>query len=298
MSKKIASIIVTAVLLVSLVLLVGNVAAQVSPPDFPACSQQDGPGDRAHYESGLHQIPGGGLLEGSDDVYTLGSGNYLQCYCPTEGDEGNQTDWWRIEELSQEEIDQFLAQGWLFEENGLQWNLEDASYLARNSESSCAEPTPTPTPTNTPTPTPTPGDEPESRCSALSASPIDGSAPLTVKFNGSGFDEDGDIKRYRFDFGDSSGGQPQVWEQEESEAFHRYENAGTYTAGLHVQDSRGNWRNGQEACRIEIEVNGKPQVLAATITQLPKTGVPAPLVLGLTAISGLGAYLYKRFKLA
>lgn len=286
--------------------LVTAANANVSPPDFPVCSSQSEDGDKAHYDFGLHQILGAGLVEGSDDVYSLGDGNYLQCYCPVEGDDGLpaqsgiQTAWWRIGELTQEEIDKFIGEDWILV-NGLQWNLDDALYLGKNSDHSCAEPTPTPTntltPTPTVTPTPTPGDEPESRCSSISASPTEGTAPLTVKFNGSGFDEDGDIKKYRFDFGDSSGGQPQVWEQEESEAWHRYENDGSYTASLHVQDSRGNWRNGQADCRIEIEVNGKPRVLAATVTSLPKTGAPLGIVFGLSTLSGLGAYLYKRFKL-
>ena len=111
------------------------------------------------------------------------------------------------------------------------------------------------------------------------------------------FDEDGDIKKYRFDFGDSSGGQPQDWEQEESEAWHRYENDGKFIASVHVQDSRGNWRNGNDDCRVEIEVNDKPKVLSATVTRLPKTGAPLGIVFGLTSLSGIGAYLYKRFKL-
>ena len=282
--------------------LVSTANAEVSPPEFPVCSEQSGDGDKAHYDFGLHQILDAGLVEGADDVFSLGDGNYLQCYCPVEGDDGIQTFWWRIGDLAQEEIDKFVSEGWILV-NGLQWNLDDAWYLGKNSYNSCAEPTPTPTstptptPTNTPTPTPTPGDEPESRCSSLSASPVEGTAPLTVKFNGSGFDEDGDIKKYRFDFGDSSGGQSQEWEQEESEAWHRYENEGKYIAALHVQDSRGNWRNGHEDCRIEIEVNGKPKVLSATVTRLPKTGAPLGIMFGLSSLSGLGAYLYKRFKL-
>ena len=280
--------------------LVSTASAEVFPPDYLSCTEQTPPGDYEHYDYGWHQIVGqGGLIEGADDVYTLSESNYLQCFCSVD-DEGIESIWWEVSGLSQVEIDQYLAQGWYLE-NGLQWNLVDTMYLVKNVEYVCAEPTPTPTPTltptGTPTLTPTPGDEPESRCSSLSASPVEGTAPLTVKFNGSGFDEDGDIKKYRFDFGDSSGGQPQEWEQEESEAWHRYENEGKYIASLNVQDSRGNWRNGQEDCRIEIEVNDKPKVLSATVTRLPKTGAPLGIVFGLTSLSGIGAYLYKRFKL-
>lgn len=302
MRKKIKLLFTAAASFVSL-FLATSVSANVSPPNFPSCEQKifSEKGDWAHYDFGVHGIPGIGNFEGSDDVYTLDSGNFLQCFCPVEGSNGFQTNWWNIgvKELSQEEIDEFVAQGWHFEASGTGWNLSDDPYLVRNSEISCVEPTPTPTPTATPTPTPTPtpGPEPESRCSSLSASPVEGTAPLTVRFNGSGFDEDGEIKRYRFDFGDASGGQPQVWEQDGPEAFHRYENPGEYVTSLHVKDSRGNWRNGQESCRVEIEVNGKPKVLAAVVTQLPKTGAPISVVLGLTALSGVGAYLYKRFKI-
>jgi len=285
----------------ALVLLVSTVYAEVSPPTFPSCSLQSGSGDIANYDNGLHQIVGAGLLEGADDVYSQANGNALQCFC-AEGDSGIQTVWWRIGDLTSQEIEGFLSQGWV-QENGLQWNLENTNYLAKNSEFSCAEPTPTPTltptptPTSTPTPTPTPGDEPESSCSALSASPSEGTAPLTIRFNGSGFDEDGKIKKYRFDFGDASGGQPQVWEQEGSEAFHRYEHAGTFKATLSVQDSRNNWRDGSNSCRIEIKVSDKPKVLTATVTSLPKTGAPLSIMLVLTTLSGTGAYLYKRFRL-
>ena len=299
MSNKI-KLLITSLATAALIGVVSTVNAEVSPPTFPSCSLQTGNGDIAHFESGIHQIVGGGLLDGSDDVYSQASGNALQCFCPVAGDNGIQTNWWRIGDLTSEEIEEFVSQGWILD-NGLQWNLQDSNYLAKNSEFSCAEPTPTPTPTPTTTPiptvTPTPGPEPESSCSTLSASPSEGTASLTVRFNGSGFDEDGKIKRYRFDFGDASGGQPQVWEQDGPEAFHRYEFAGTYRAKLSVQDSRNNWRDSENNCTIEVKVSGKPQVLTATVTSLPKTGVPLSLVLGLTALSGTGAYLYKRFRL-
>lgn len=85
-------------------------------------------GDVVHYENGSHQIVGGGLLEGSDDVYTLSDGNYLQCFCGLDG-QGIQTFWWRT---SIEELD-----GW-FSLNGLQWNLGNYHYLAQNSLYDCS----------------------------------------------------------------------------------------------------------------------------------------------------------------
>jgi hypothetical protein len=135
-------------------------------PNFPACSELiDNPGNHASYTEGWHQIVGGDLLWGSDDVYSIADGNYVQCYCPVEDNDGIQTDWWRTDQV---------LEGW-FSENGSSWNLGDYHYLAQNQDFDCdsgdgsngGEPTPTPTPTDssvTPTPTesitptPTPSD--------------------------------------------------------------------------------------------------------------------------------------------
>ncbi len=124
---------------------------------FPACQELlQNPGDHASWQQGWHQIVGGPLLYGSDDVYSLENGNYVQCFCPEEGSDGIQTNWWKtLAEL----------QGW-FVENGFQWNLGDYRYLAQNTSFVCGdvEPTPTPipgpTPTQSPDPTPTPTTQP------------------------------------------------------------------------------------------------------------------------------------------
>lgn len=135
-------------------------------PNFPACTELlENPGNHASYSEGWHQIVGGDLLWGSDDVYSITDGNYVQCYCPIEDDDGIQTNWWRTDQV---------LEGW-FSENGSIWNLGDYHYLAQNQDFDCdsgdggngGEPTPTPTPTDssvTPTPTesitpsPTPSD--------------------------------------------------------------------------------------------------------------------------------------------
>jgi len=112
-----------------------------NPPSFPSCTSQTGAGDKAHYESGNHQIPGGGLLEGSDDVYTLSDGNYLQCF---KNDEVCiQSNWWRTDQEHE---------GWLFL-NGGQWDLGNFQYLVKNVN---CEPEPSPSPSPTPVATPTP----------------------------------------------------------------------------------------------------------------------------------------------
>jgi hypothetical protein len=117
---------------------------------FPSCKDVlPKAGDKAHYSSGLHQILGGSLLSGSDDVYTLENSNYLQCFCPEEGNEGIQTNWLRSDNP---------IEGWFFE-NGSQWNLGDYMYAAKNNDFTCGSPEPSPTPTPSPTPenTPNPG---------------------------------------------------------------------------------------------------------------------------------------------
>ena len=118
---------------------------------------------------------------------------------------------------------------------------------------------------------------------------------MTVHFTGSGYDKNGPILEYEFDFGDTSGYQPQVWRQEESEAAHRYENEGTYIATLKVKDQGGTWRDGSDDCKVTIEVTSTPTVLStSTPDELPTAGVS---VLALAGLAPLGYYLYKRFKL-
>jgi hypothetical protein len=103
-----------------------------NPPVFPPCEElvADGPGDLAHFSSGMHQIVGDGLKEGADDVYSISGGNAVQCFCPTTG-MGIQTNWWKT---NQDKA------GWIQVENGTQWNLENHAYLAKNMDYDCNEP--------------------------------------------------------------------------------------------------------------------------------------------------------------
>ncbi|OGM19478.1 hypothetical protein A2685_00710 [Candidatus Woesebacteria bacterium RIFCSPHIGHO2_01_FULL_37_10] len=306
MNKRI-NLFLAVLLLLLVTSVTAYVKAQTSAPSFPSCREKTPPGDVASYGYGWHQIVGESILrEGSDNVYSLSSGNYLQCFCPVNGNEGVQTNWWSAEGLTQEEINSFVSQGWIFE-NGLMWNLGDKGYLAKNNSLNCGpEPSPTPTltptqsptPTLTPTPTlsPTPGPEPENpKCVGLSASPKEGTAPLTVKFTGSGFDKNGPILEYEFNFGDASGGQSQVWKQKESEAAHRYDSSGEFIASLKVKDQGGTWRDGNDDCKVRIKVNSQPQVLGkATPEKLPEAGASVAFF---GSIVPLGYFLYKRFRL-
>ena len=67
--------------------------------NFPSCeSLLSQPGDVAHYTAGMHQIVGGSLLSGNDDVYSLANNNFLQCFCPAVGNLGIQTNWLRTDD--------------------------------------------------------------------------------------------------------------------------------------------------------------------------------------------------------
>jgi hypothetical protein len=293
------------VFLLAFLLMAGSltsiVFATTTPPSFPTCESKifSSDGDWAHYDSGIHGVVGVGNLEGKDDVYSLSDGNFLQCYCPSEGTGGIQSNWWNVERagLSQSEIDSYQSQGW-FKENGSGWNLYNETYLIQNRNFSCEQVTPTPT--NAPSVTPTPGPEgPQSRCFDLEATPLEGTAPLTVKFTGHADDPatGGKIKEYKFDYGDASGGQPQVWSQTDRVSYHRYEISGEYTAKLDIQDNAGNWR-GSDDCRVTIKVNSTPQVLGTSSPdQLPSTGLTVALMVLIPSLTGAGFYLHSRFRL-
>jgi hypothetical protein len=100
-------------------------------PVFPLCENQTQNGDQAHYDTGLHQIAGDGLLEGRDDVYSLGKSFFFQCFCSPEGN-GIQTNWTPNEAGS---------------EPGLKWGLNNTNYNYENSNYNCGSVIPTPTPT-------------------------------------------------------------------------------------------------------------------------------------------------------
>ena len=117
-----------------------------NPPSFPSCNTQTGAGDVANYDSGLHQIPGNGLLDGKDDVYSLSDGNFLQCFRNHEV--CIQSNWWRTDQE---------REGWL-SLNGEQWNLGNFHYLVKNVN---CEPEPSPSPSPSPIPSPVPSPAPQ-----------------------------------------------------------------------------------------------------------------------------------------
>lgn len=129
-----------------------------------------------------------------------------------------------------------------------------------------------------------------SYCQSLNASVTSGMAPLTVAFTGHGYDSRGEIVEYEFNFGDSSGDQPQLWRQAGNVAYHRYETPGNFIASLLVKDTAGNWLGNNDTCKVNISVDAKPQVLgdAKLPPVLPKAGGAGWLGVGIAAVLGSG----------
>ena len=126
------------VLFVSLVLLLvsGQTALAVTTPDFPTCSNPNGT-LVVSYVDGQHGIVGSTAnYVGADKVYSLGSGNYMQCFCAADNN-GIQTNWWKTSSLNQEEIQTLKNLGWHFVPDGSVWGLQEGSYMAQNINFSC-----------------------------------------------------------------------------------------------------------------------------------------------------------------
>jgi len=134
----------------------------------------------------------------------------------------------------------------------------------------------------------------------LTASPSQGSAPLTVGFTAAAFDTKGAISMYEFDFGDG------IVRQKSAYATHRYINNGTYNASVRALDSQNRWVSGID-CQKTIKVASNLAVLGATAPPmtmptstplpakvLPSTGVSdwVPVTITIAAVGGY--ILFKR----
>lgn len=83
---------------------------------------------------------------------------------------------------------------------------------------------------------------------SITANPESGSAPLTVDLSGAdSSDSDGNVQRYDWDFGDTSGASGRT-------ASHTYETSGTYTVRLTVTDDDG--ATGQTSMTIDAGSDG------------------------------------------
>ena len=104
-------------------------------------------------------------------------------------------------------------------------------------------------------------------------------APAVLKFKVAGFDNKGDIKAYRVDFGDG-----QQTESSGTTFEHRYDKPGTYKVKAEIKDSTDQWRSDDD-CMQTVYVSTQP------ITSQPSTGTPTWLTIaGLTG--GALAFAY------
>lgn len=108
-------------------------------PSFSSCPTPGGD-PQAQYSSGTHGIPGDvTTYTGSDSVFKLNSSQLVQCFCPepSTGNSGIQTNWWKISDLTQNEINSLKNLGWVFIPDGTVWGLDPGAFLAANSSFSC-----------------------------------------------------------------------------------------------------------------------------------------------------------------
>lgn len=105
-------------------------------PQFTSCVNPSGQ-IKVNYDNGTHGIVGSSAAYvGKDAVYFLSGDALTQCFCSSEG-KGIQTNWWKVSSLTEGEINSLKSQGWNFVPNGALWGLEQAPYLAFNSEYIC-----------------------------------------------------------------------------------------------------------------------------------------------------------------
>lgn len=104
---------------------------------FPSCLN---PGISADitYTSGTHGIAGdNATYSGSDNVYKLEANTrVLQCFCGSNG-QGIQTNWIKVDAISQEQLQSLIRQGWVEIPFGTDWGLDNSAYLAKNDSYAC-----------------------------------------------------------------------------------------------------------------------------------------------------------------
>ena len=128
--------LLSAILVAVLFSVTARNAFAVAPPTFPVCSNPQG-SLKASYDSGSHGVPGNSSnFTGKDSVYTLSGDTLVQCLCADNG-QGIQTNWWKVSSLTSDEIAILVSQGWTQIPDGSSWGLDQAPYLAKNSNFAC-----------------------------------------------------------------------------------------------------------------------------------------------------------------
>ncbi len=139
--------------------------------------------------------------------------------------------------------------------------------------------TTTPGPTNTPPPGPTNTPPAGPYCDYLHADQTKGAAPLTVDFEGKGY-EVTRVKGFRFTFGD--GEKKEFFGSFSSshvqEVSHTYTAVGKYKAVLEIMDDGDHWHSRPE-CEIAIEATGKGATVTPGPTKIVKEPSPTEVTL-------------------
>lgn len=121
-------------LIVSLLMPLSALAIDI--PVFPACSNPSGT-KIVDVGTGIHGIVGDqNTYKGSDKVYVLPEGNFMQCFCSENGN-GIQTNWWRFASITEEQRNILRNLGWIYVPSGDPWGLGDSEYFAQNAGFSC-----------------------------------------------------------------------------------------------------------------------------------------------------------------
>jgi len=111
-------------------------AFAVSTPDFGSCLNPQVAASQVNNGDNHGVVGQITSYKGTDSIYTLSNGNVLQCLCPDNGS-GVQTNWLKVNDLSEAEVNVLENDGWIYVATGSSWGLEDVPYLAKNSDFSC-----------------------------------------------------------------------------------------------------------------------------------------------------------------
>jgi len=109
---------------------------------------------------------------------------------------------------------------------------------------------------------------------SVSATPVGGTAPLSVGFSGGGTDPDGSITSYSWTFGD--GGTSSL-----QNPTHTYQSTGTYSAALTVTDNQG----AADTATLQIVVSAPSNSSPTAAVSADRTSGTAPLSVQFTAVA-------------
>lgn len=115
-----------------------NAAKAVNDPPLFTCGLPVG--TTIANTTGTHGIAGDfSTHTGNDIVYNVDGAHVLQCFCPDNSIDGVQSNWWKVDSLSESDKDFFVRRGWVLIPNGSLWGLDNSPYLVKNDSYSCGD---------------------------------------------------------------------------------------------------------------------------------------------------------------